>query len=176
MNPLEKNEGAIPSPESAPRRRVLDLVLRMARVTALGGAAVGLSACESCGPVVCDPLPPPITCANPTRAELQRAMYLEAQWVAVEGGGLEVLLEVEYQGRQPVAFASMVTVVGATQKKLVVTPTSVALNFAPAAGISTVTVGLTFDCSGTTDAMTLSLDVSGTPSAGSRVTVTITSP
>lgn len=176
MSTQEKEEGAIPSPESAPRRRVLDLVLRMARVTALGGAAVGLAACESCGPVVCDPLPPPITCANPTRAELQRAMYLQAQWVAGEGGALQVALVVEFLGQPSVTFSPTVSVTGGTQKDLVVAPRSLAVNLAPGAGAAFVSVGLTFNCSGTLDAMTLRLDVQDPPHAGSPVPVSITAP
>lgn len=173
MSPPKSDDELRPVELTGPRTRVMDLLRRMARATALGGAAVSLASCESC---VCDPLPPPITCANPTRAELQRAMSLFARWVPGEGGGLEVQLDVEYHGRQPVSFAPIVALAGAAQKKLVAMPASLVLNLAPTAGVSTVTVGVTFDCSGTTDAMTLSLDVRGTPSSGSEVAVTITSP
>ncbi len=175
MSPQEKDEGAMPPPESAPRRRVLDLVLRMARVTALGGAALGLSACES-GPIVCDPLPPPITCANPTRAELQQAMVLQAQWVAGQGGALQVALAVDFVGQPSVTFSSTVSVTGGTAGDVVVSPRSLAVNLAPGAGATAVSVVVTFDCSGTTDAMTLRLDVQSPPHAGSPVPVSITAP
>lgn len=165
-----------PTPGTPPRLRVLDLVRRLARVTVVGGAAAGLSACESCSPVVCDPLPPPIHCSDPTHDELLRSMDLSGRWVAAEGGGLEVSLNVNYFGRPAITFAPTVTLDGGTQKRLAVTATSVALNLAPAPGVTHVTVGLRFDCSGTQDALTLTLDVSGTPQAESAVPVTLTAP
>lgn len=176
MSKREEQDGVIPSLETAPRRRVMDLVRRMAKATALGGAAVGLAAAESCSPLVCDPLPPPITCANPTRAELQNAMSFTARWVAGDAGALEVHLTVSYFGRQTVTFARAVTATNATVKSVSTTATALDADLSPAAGATTVTVALTFDCAGTTDAMTLSLNVSGTPQAGNPVTVTITSP
>ncbi len=176
MSKREEKDGVIPSVETAPRRRVMDLVRRMAKATALGGAAVGLAAAESCGPVVCDPLPPPITCANPTRAELQQAMGLSANWAAGDAGALVVHLRVSNSGRQTVTFARSVTPTNATVLGVTTTATTIEVDLAPNAGASTISVGLTFDCSGTTDAMTLSLDVSSTPQAGNPVTATITSP
>ena len=161
---------------ATPRLRVLDLVRRLARVTLVGGAAAGLSACESCSPVVCDPLPPPIHCSDPTHDELQRSMDFSGRWVAAEGGGLEVSLNVYYYGRPAITFSPAVTLGGASQKRLAVTAESIALNLAPEPGVTRVTVGVRFDCSGTQDALTLTLDVSGTPQAEHPVPVTLTVP
>lgn len=164
------------TPGTPPRLRVLDLVRRLARVTVLGGAAAGLSACESCSPVVCDPLPPPIHCSDPTHDELLRSMDFSGRWVAAEGGGLEVSLDVYYYGRPAITFSPTVTLGAAGQKRLEVTSDHVSLALVPEAGATHVTVGLRFDCSGTQDALTLTLDVSGTPQADRPVPVTLTVP
>lgn len=164
------------APDTPPRQRVLDLVRRLARVTVLGGAAASLSACESCGPVVCDPLPPPIHCSDPTHDELLRTMSFVARWTAGEGGALEVALDVYYFGRPAITFSPNVTLGAAGQRRLEVTADHVSLALAPEPGAAHVTVGLRFDCSGTSDAMTVTLDVSGTPRAEQAVPVTLTAP
>ena len=176
MSPPKDAPTATPSDDTGPRRRVLDLVRRVARATALGSAGLGLAAAESCTPLVCDPLPPPITCANPTRSELQSALSLRAVWQAGDAGALELRLTVENNGRQAVTFSPTVTATNATVRGSATTVSSLTADLAPTSGASTVTVTVSFDCAGTNDLVTLSLNVSATPSAGLFVPVTITSP
>jgi hypothetical protein len=176
MTNRKNDPGVIPSVENTPRQRVLDLVRRMAKATALGGAALGLASAESCTPLVCDPLPPPITCANPTHAELQQAMNFTAQWVSGDGGAPQVQLSVSNFGRQQVTFSSTVTATGATVVGVSTTDSSLTADLAPTSGATSATVSLNFDCAGTTDAMTLRLDLGGSPTVGAPVTVTLTAP
>lgn len=176
MSPPKEAPNAASSDDAGPRSRVLDLVRRVARATALGSAGLGLAAAESCTPLVCDPLPPPITCANPTRHELQSALDLRAVWQAGDAGTLELRLTVQNNGRQAVTFSPTVTATNATVRGSTTTSSSLTADLAPSAGASTVTVTVSFDCAGTNDLVTLSLNVSGTPAAGTTVPVTITSP
>lgn len=177
MKQPPETDPVIPSSEAAdPRRRVLDLLRRMARATAFGGVALGLASAESCSPIVCDPLPPPITCSNPTRAELQSAMTFTAAWVAGDGGALQVRLQLQNFGRTTVTFSSAVTLTGAALGGAAATASGLTVTLSPAAGATAVTAQVPFDCSGVADALTLTLDVSGTPAAGSSVPVTLTAP
>jgi len=177
MSKRTEHDPVIPTSEAAdPRRRVLDLLRRMARATAFGGVALGLASAESCSPIVCDPLPPPITCSNPTRAELQNAMTFTATWVAGDGGALQVQLQLQSSSRTTVTFSSSVTLTQATLEGAASTANTLTVTLAPNAGATAVTALVSFDCSGTADTMTLTLDVSGTPVAGGNVPVTLTTP
>lgn len=163
--------------EKLPRERVLTLLKKMAKTSALVGSALGLAATESCGIIVCDPLPPPLSCPNPGHDELTSAVWFDASWVDVDGGPLEVLLHASDLNGGGLAFTNGVTVTGGTLRSAQVNLSGSGLEvaIAPATGSTTLTVVLSYTCSSTPTTMTVTLDVSA-PRAGGSVAVHLVSP
>jgi len=158
--------------ESPQRRRVLDLLQRMARTTALGGAAIGLAATEGCPPFAVDPLPPPF-CADPTRVGLQLSMSLSGSWVSGDSGSVRVRLYVS--SHDTVTFSPAVALSGATLVQTATTTNAIEVLLSPDAGAAAVTVHISVDCSGQVAAIVLNLDVRN-PVLNANVPITVVAP
>jgi hypothetical protein len=181
MKPTGQNESVIPNVESEPRRKVKDLMRRLVKAAAFGSAALGLAAAESACPIVCDPLPPPMTCPNPTHNEVLDSMSFQAEWASADAAGPEGHLSVSFFGRGTVTYSNVVTLTGAT---LVGTPVvgsgTVDLRFVPDSGVTAVTAAVNYTCTGSngpgSGTLTLRLDVSSTPSVNQTIPVTLELP
>jgi len=179
MSDPHEKDGVIPNAESPQRRRVKQLAIRLLKAAALGGAAVSLAAVESCTPLVCDPLPPPMTCPNPTHAELVNAMTLSAAWETGDAGVAQVRLTVQSFGRTTINFSTMVTVTGGAQVgAATASPDNLVVVFTADPGATEVLVAVSFTCDsdGGTAVMTVKANTSAAPNDGHPVPVSIDSP
>lgn len=170
----DEDEPVIPSAGDPrpPRRRVLEQLQRMARAAALGGAALGLAATEA-GCIVCDPLPPPMTCDPLSHDRLLSEVSLGAAWAPPDGGARLVQLRLTNRGAQG-AFSNPVTVSGAELQGVTTTAQAMEILLVPHAG--TVRVQLTYDCRGARTAIELSLDLSGTDGGAAPIPVNLVTP
>ncbi|HEY3451401.1 MAG TPA: hypothetical protein VGK67_33895 [Myxococcales bacterium] len=158
----------------SPQQRAAEHLKKILRNAAVGGAALGLSSgCGSCGPTVCDPLPPPICDNSPTTATFLNGGYAtaEATWVARDAGGLMVHVSLGLNGMGAnLDFAADPAVSGASVVAVQRDATAVTIDFVPDAGASRIEVVVQLACESKPEALKLAFDVSK-PQAGSAVAV-----
>jgi len=157
---------------AGPRGRVA----RHMKAMLAAGAALTASACERgpMGPIVCDPLPPPLECQNDpeTLEYVSRPLHFAAAWRETEPGfALDVSLSyqdvTEYD--DPVAFPYDPQATGATVGKVERDRRGLYFQLVPAEGVPWIDLTIPVDCSGRDDALYLRLDVSAPPRAGESV-------
>lgn len=166
----ESRDGKAPA-----HRRAQEHLKRILRKTAVAGAALTLGpACESCQPVVCDPLPPPICDRSPTTADFlnQGKLESQAQWEPADGGELAVSVRLHLWGEgESITFAADPGVIGARLLDVRRDGAEVTFRFVPLAGVSRVEAVIQLDCATRPEALKLGFDV-GTPESGRPVPVT----
>jgi hypothetical protein len=160
--------------EPAPHGRARDHLKKILQTTALTGAAFTLgSACESCHPMVCDPMPAPICKNNPKTGDFlnQGRLQTQASWQQGDAGALSVQVELNLYGEgEAVSFKADPALSGATISKVVRTDTKVTFAFTPDAGVTQVQAVLEIDCATIPKGLKLGFDVTA-PAAGKGVTV-----
>jgi len=135
----------------------------------LTGAALTLgSACESCQPMVCDPLPPPICDKSPTTQDFmnQGKVQTTAAWnLADAGGDLYVQVELTLYGEgEAITFAADPGLTGARLLTAKRDGAKVSFSFIPNAGVSKVEAVLQVDCATRPEALKLGFDVTSATS------------
>jgi hypothetical protein len=149
-----------------PRRRAREHLKKILRSTALTGATLGLgSACESCQPVVCDPLPPPFVCAeHPRTRDFIAAGRLgtHASW-RKSGGALAVEIELALYASpgssDRIAFRSDPTLSGARLAAVKRADSTLTFSAIPKRGVTRVEVVIQVDCASKPIVLRLGLDV-----------------
>lgn len=125
------------------------------------------------GPVVCDPLPPPLNCqSNMPLSELSNNLYVQnASWKSDSAKGfiVSVSLSKVLDYRQQLSFVSLGTVEGATTINQTQTANSLQVTFAPTQGAKLITAIINLKCDTFNQQVKLELDISGTPHDGSEV-------
>lgn len=157
---------------SPPRDRATSRLARLTAEAAAAGALLQTQACDSCNPVVCDPLPPPIACEHdPTTAELSQQMTWSVTWVT-DGAGLAVQLDVTSWSGQ-VRFAGPPNAVGGSPVSAEVARDRLIAVFAPDPEAVAIQVEIPVTCDGAAEALRARLDVAATPAAGEEVDLTL---
>jgi hypothetical protein len=182
MSDESKSQPTSPDPESAikpasikpaspARERTLRHMRRLLAKAAFAGAALEGAGCI---PIVCDPLPPPVTCQDGvTTDELSAATWWEAHW-AQGPGGLNIQLQVGVYAEN-LTFSGAPSCEGATLESFGREDYELTVLCTPTQGATTVTISIPMKCDAGTDVtLHLTLDVSGTPAVGGTIPVTIT--
>lgn len=162
-------------PAKAPQGRARDHMARLLKNAALGGAALTLgNGCGSCGPMVCDPLPPPICDNSPTTQTFLNDYRLQtsAKWTQADAGPLAVSVELSLynEGGETLAFKSDPAVTGATLGAIQREARKLTFTFTPNAGATKVEAIVELDCASKPEALKLGFDVAA-PSPGAAVAV-----
>ncbi len=157
-------------PTSPARDRTLRHMRRLLTKAALAGAALESAGCI---PIVCDPLPPPVTCDDGvTNDELAQATWSQAHWVQGPSG---LMIEVRiWLESSSLSFTGTPSVESATLDSFAMQKSELTLFCIPTSGATTVRASIPLKCDAVTDAtLPLVLDVSGPSGVGFAVPVTI---
>ena len=160
--------------EPAPHGRAREHLKKILQTTALTGAAFTLgTACESCHPMVCDPMPAPICKNSPKTGDFisRGRLQTQATWVAGDGGALAVQVKVNLYGEgESMTFTADPALSGATIFGLTRTTSELDFSLTPNTGATQVQAVLEIDCAGIPKGLKLGFDVTA-PAAGNSVTV-----
>jgi hypothetical protein len=170
LSPEPTPDAALPRPASPARERTLRHMRRLLAKAALAGAALESAGCI---PIVCDPLPPPVTCDDGvTNDELAFAAFSQAHWVQGPSGlMIEVRIWLESYN---LSFTGTPSVESATLDSFAMQKSELTLFCTPTSGATTVRASIPLKCDADTDAvLPLVLDVSGPSGVGFAVPVTI---
>jgi hypothetical protein len=153
-----------PEPASPVRERARKHLRNLLATSAVTGAAAKMAACI---PVVCDPMPPPLTCD----ASQDTSYYVgntfvsaQAQWVLGAGNSWTVSVVVNsnsYASDGRITFSADPVVIGATVGPVTRTETQVSFSLTPETNATSVRVDLAISCQDVADALRFRLDVSG---------------
>jgi len=166
-------EPVVPSVDDPrhPRRRVLEQLQRMARAAALGGAALGLATTEA-GCIVCDPLPPPMTCANMTHDQALARLGMTASWQPSDGG--QQVVELTLTNHSGDSLSSQVTTSGAGLQGVTATGNALHVLLVPYG--SEASVQVFFECDAGRTPIVVSLDLGSTDGGAAPIPVSLVSP
>jgi hypothetical protein len=163
------------TPETAPHGRAREHLKKILQTTALTGAAFTLgTACESCHPMVCDPMPSPMCKSSSATTAYVSAGRLQTQasWQQTDAGALFVRVEINLYGQgETMTFKADPALSGATISEVVRTDNKVSFALTPNAGVTQVQAILEVDCATIPRGFKLGFDVTA-PAAGAAVTVT----
>lgn len=165
--PCSSKDTGSPAPNS-PRERTRRHMRRMLKAAAMGIVASSSGA----GCIVCDPLPPPISCSQDlTESYLSQFMGWTGAWVDVENVGLAVSLDI-YINTTGLDFADQPTAQEATISYVAKQPGQITLVLVPSADATSVQVSIPVTCGEKTATLDLAVDVTGQRQAGSYVAIT----
>jgi hypothetical protein len=150
--------GASPARERA--RHHLRGLLATGAVT---GAAAQLAACP---PVVCDPMPPPLTCAAAQTTEYYLGYWVgvQAHWVLHVGNTWSIAGDVSSYATgtdRRIVFTADPVLVGATLDAVDRSATNIHFACTPTAGADEVRMDVAINCNDVADMLRLRLDISG---------------
>lgn len=161
-----------------PRERTLRHLRRaLATGSRLGSAAVFVAACgdKETGGVVCDPLPPAVTCGpDLDEGELVGITYGSATWVqGTEGLQVSADLEFVEEANRLAFTADPVLEGGSLVGAPVLSGARITFVFAPDPGSLEVRAVLPVDCEGVASTVTAVFDTSQAPVEGASVSWTV---
>lgn len=176
-----KRERRAPEIENPRHSRARNHLEKILKTTALATVALNADACR-CHPIVCDPMPPPLSTTCPTSQEVAALGLLESKawWTSGDAGPLAVAAELTLDeakakaagkvasfGMDPVTPDGSLSAVNCARSRLTFT-------LAPNPGVSRARVRVFIECDvpSLTHIVDLGFDLSA-PSPGAPVTVAI---
>jgi hypothetical protein len=158
------------------RRRALEHLESILKKTA-AGAALGLVACEGgCGPMVCDPLPPPLECTgDASTSAILEYISASAAWRSNEGDFVVgVTLGVHlYEANGSLVFSGDPDATGAVLSNVVRQDHQLQFYCTPDEGATEVVVVVPVACNGADEELVVTLQVDGEPAEGLSVPSTV---
>jgi hypothetical protein len=169
---LSSEPGSGAGDESSELRQRIERHLRqLVTAGAVTGASLQLTACP---PVVCDPLPPPLTCSGDMGTDdFNSWIYRNAMWISADAGVLaSVTLQIELYGDAGrLAFTAVPVVQGGTLVHHTLAERQLDLQVRPDSGVDEVLITVPVDCKGIAEQLVLALDVSTAAQVGQSIPV-----
>jgi len=163
-----------PKNQDSVRDRTVRHLRRLLTAGAVGGVAMQLTGCtDGCGPIVCDPLPPPISCDSDLASSTEVLTTVRAEWTQ-SGADDAVAVDVgDALFTRNLTFAADPVLTGGTLVSSEITEAGQALRVTvlPDDGATSISVTITVGCDGQNRVLSYSLDISGGP--GSTIPVSL---
>lgn len=153
-----------PRAPSSPRDRVRARAQRLAQMAVIAAAPVLNTAC--------DPAPSP-SCSTTSAADLAKEVSASAVWFKDASGAFLIQLTVQGQTWDVTLVDHGFTVTGATPSAIDGSGTALDITLTPDAGATQITLDGKITCSPLTTDYHLTLTLSGTPTEGAIVPVTV---
>lgn len=176
MSPRRTLSPADPAPMTGEetgelRQRIERHLRQLVTAGAVTGASLQLTACP---PVVCDPLPPPLTCSGDMGTDdFNSWIYRSAMWISSGGGVLaSVTLQIELYGDAGrLAFTAAPTLQGGSLVDHTLTEHQLDLKIRPDTGVDEVLITVPVDCKGIAEQLQLVLDVRDAAQVGQSIPI-----
>lgn len=159
-----------PSPVRERARKHLRNLLATGAVT---GAAAQVAACI---PVVCDPMPPPLTCSADNRTDYYLPEYVGAQahWVLGAGNSYTVSVVISSYATaadEKIVFTADPVLVGGTSGPIDRKESQISFSFAPSAGATEARFDVAINCNAVADTLRFRVDLAGARGANVNIPV-----